>query len=114
MTDCLFCKIAAGLIPSDKVAETETLFAFRDIHPMAPVHILIVPKKHIPNNLALTEADRNMVGDAYLLANKLARDAGVAGAGFRLVTNNGPDAGQAVFHLHFHLLAGRPMGWPPG
>lgn len=114
MTECIFCKIAAGRIPSEKVAETDTLFAFRDINPMAPTHILIIPKKHIPNNLALTEDDRQVVGDAYLLANRLARESGVAGAGFRMVTNNGPDAGQAVFHLHFHLLGGRPLGWPPG
>jgi histidine triad (HIT) family protein len=114
MTNCLFCKIAKGAIPAVKVAETETLLAFLDIIPQAPTHILIIPKKHIPNNLALDPVDKEMVGEVYLLANKIAKEKGIDATGFRLVTNNGPDAGQAVFHLHFHLLGGRPMGWPPG
>jgi len=114
MKDCLFCKIASGAIASQKVAETDNLFAFRDINPVASTHILIIPKKHIPNNLALEHEDLPLVGEAYLLANEIAKNEGVAQSGFRLLTNNGPNAGQAVFHLHFHLMGGRIMLWPPG
>jgi len=114
MSDCLFCKIARGEIPAKKVAETQTLLAFLDINPQAPTHVLIIPKKHIPNNMALGTEDREMVGEAYLLANQIARERGIDSSGFRMITNNGPNAGQAVFHIHFHLLGGRPMGWPPG
>ena len=114
MNDCLFCKIAKGVIPSQKVAETDTLFAFRDINPQAPTHILIIPKKHIANNLSLTLEDKLVIGDIFLLANDLAVEYGIDKSGFRVVANNGSDAGQAVFHIHFHLLGGRIMLWPPG
>ena len=114
MSDCLFCKIASGQIPSEKVEETDLLFAFRDINPQAPEHILIIPKKHIANNLSLGPEDREMVGEAFLLASRLAERFGIDKTGFRVVTNNGSHAGQAVFHIHFHLLGGRAMGWPPG
>ncbi len=114
MNDCLFCKIAAGDIPSSKVEETDTLFAFDDIAPQAPVHILIIPKKHVVSNLGLTDDDRDLVADIHMMANKIARDKGLDKSGFRLVTNIGAEAGQTVFHLHYHLLGGRAMNWPPG
>ncbi|MDH5679931.1 MAG: histidine triad nucleotide-binding protein [Nitrospinota bacterium] len=114
MSECLFCKIASGKIPSEKVAESEKLFAFRDINPQAPTHILIIPKKHIENNLSLKDEDKELIGEVHLLANQIAMKEGIDKSGFRLVTNNGSNAGQAVFHIHFHLLGGRIMLWPPG
>ncbi len=114
MNDCLFCKIAAGEIPSSRVEETETLLAFDDVNPVAPSHVLIIPKKHIGSCLELAEDDRVMVGEIHLLAAKIAKQRGLADSGFRLVTNTGPNAGQSVFHLHYHLLGGRGMSWPPG
>ncbi len=114
MDDCLFCKIIAGKIPSEKVAETDTLYAFNDINPQAPVHVLIVPKKHIASNLELIDEDKETIGEIHLLANKIAEERGVEKTGFRIVTNSGRDGGQMVFHIHFHLFGGRPMNWPPG
>ena len=114
MSDCLFCKIAAGDIPSSRVAESDTLVAFNDIAPQAPVHILIIPKKHIESNLGLTEDDSGLIADIHMMANSLARERGLDKSGFRLVTNVGAEAGQTVFHLHYHLLGGRSMSWPPG
>lgn len=114
MNDCLFCKIAEGKIPSDKVAETSALYAFNDIDPKAPVHILIIPKKHIESALGIGEDERQLMGDILLLASKIAKQKGIDKTGFRIVTNIGADGGQAVFHLHFHLLGGRSLGWPPG
>lgn len=114
MDDCLFCKIIAGKIPSEKVAETDTLYAFNDINPQAPVHVLIVPKKHIVSNLELVDEDKETIGEIHLLANKIAEERGVEKTGFRIVTNSGRDGGQMVFHIHFHLFGGRPMNWPPG
>ncbi|VAX25972.1 Bis(5'-nucleosyl)-tetraphosphatase (asymmetrical) [hydrothermal vent metagenome] len=114
MNECLFCKIVAGKIPSDKVAQTDTLFAFNDIDPKAPVHILIIPKKHIESALELGREDRELMGDMLLLANEIAKEKGIDKTGFRIVTNIGADGGQAVFHIHFHLLGGRSLGWPPG
>jgi len=114
MNDCLFCKIAAGEIPSKKVMETDGLFAFEDINPVAPVHILIVPKKHIESNRGLTAEDICMIGEIHLMANEIARKRGIDLTGYRMLTNTGEAAGQAVFHLHFHLLGGRRFAWPPG
>jgi histidine triad (HIT) family protein len=114
MSDCLFCRIISGAIPCKKVLETDTLLAFHDIQPQAPVHILIIPKKHIADTNAVSEADRALMGDLLLAAQGLAKDFNLAGDGYRLVLNCGKNAGQAVFHLHFHLLGGRPMKWPPG
>jgi len=114
MNECLFCKIVAGQIPSDKVEETEALYAFNDIDPKAPVHVLIIPKKHIESALGLRQEDRALMGEMILLANKIAKEKGIDKSGFRIVTNIGADGGQAVFHLHFHLLGGRSLGWPPG
>ena len=114
MSDCLFCKIAAGDIPCKKVEETDSLLAFEDINPQAPTHVLVIPKTHITDVAGITDGHSKVVGEAYLLMNKIARDRGLDKAGFRVVANNGVDAGQTVFHLHFHLLGGRHMTWPPG
>lgn len=109
MADCLFCKIAAKQIPASIVHEDADLVAFKDIAPQAPVHLLIVPKAHIDSLNALEEGHVALVGRIPLLAAKLAQDLGIAEAGYRLVTNCGPHAGQTVFHLHTHLLGGGPL-----
>ena len=109
-TDCLFCKIAAKQIPSTVVYEDDDLVAFLDIAPQAPVHIVMVPRVHVPGLAALTEELAPVVGRIAVVARDLADQLGVAESGYRLVTNNGPDAGQTVHHLHFHLLGGKPMG----
>lgn len=112
-SDCLFCDIIAGTRPSTRVYETEAVFAFRDINPVAPTHILIVPKKHIARVADLAETDASVMGELLLAARKIAEMEGVT-EGFRLVVNNGTSVGQSVFHLHLHLLANRRMSWPPG
>jgi histidine triad (HIT) family protein len=112
--NCIFCKIAAGEIPSSKVYEDELIVAFRDIDPKAPQHILLIPRRHIPTALDLQPADQELLGRIFLVANQLARQLGFAEKGFRIVNNCKEDGGQAVGHLHFHLLAGRKLGWPPG
>ena len=109
--DCVFCKIVAGQIPSQKVFENDRILAFEDINPKAPTHILLIPKKHLVN-LNDGAADPALLGEIVARSAALAKELGVSD--FRLVTNSGPEAGQVVFHLHFHLLAGRRMGWPPG
>ncbi len=116
MTDpsCLFCKIVAGEIPSDKVHEDELVYAFNDINPVAPVHQLVVPKRHIPSAADLREADGELLGRIFSVAASLAGEAGLPDSGYRVVTNVGADAGQSVDHLHFHLIGGRVMTWPPG
>jgi len=114
MSGCLFCRIVAGEIPSDKVYEDEEILAFRDIEPCAPVHILIIPKRHIPGVPELSVSTDTLIGKIFRLAARLAREEGVEESGFRVVVNSGPDAGQAVPHLHYHLLAGRKLDWPPG
>lgn len=111
--DCIFCKILAGEIPSSKVYETDSIYAFRDINAAAPTHVLIVPKKHIPRVADLGDADAGLAGELLLAAQAIAAQEGVSDA-FRLVVNNGEGAGQSVFHLHLHLLAGRDLRWPPG
>ncbi len=113
-TDCLFCLIARGEIPADVVHRDDDVVAFRDINPRAPTHILIVPIRHIESAAELTEAEGPLLGRLFAVAAQIARDAGVAEHGYRLVTNSGPAAGQTVPHLHFHLMGGRSMGWPPG
>ena len=110
---CIFCRIVAGELPSRKVYETETLLAFHDVAPKAPTHILVIPKKHITRLADMEHADATLLGELMLAAGAVARQEGV-GDGFRLVVNNGAEAGQTVFHLHIHLLAGRRMTWPPG
>ena len=113
MKDCLFCKIIKGEIPSNKVYEDDKVLAFHDIDKKAPVHILIIPKKHVESVAALEAADYDTVAHIYRVAQKLADEYGLKD-GFRIVTNTGKDGGQTVNHLHFHLLGGRAMGWPPG
>ena len=112
--DCLFCKISAGAIPSEKVYESETLFAFNDTNPQAPSHILIVPRAHHPTLLDIEETDHELMGSTISVANQLAKERGLDKSGYRLVVNCGEGAGQSVFHIHFHLLGGRPLQWPPG
>lgn len=112
--DCLFCGIIQGEIKGNVIYQDNSVVAFKDINPKAPVHILIVPRKHIPTLLDLQPEDKALVGDIYAAANKLAKDQGISKDGFRVIVNCGPGAGQTVFHLHFHLMGGRPMTWPPG
>ena len=112
--DCLFCKIIAGEIPSDTVHEDDLVVAFEDITPVAPVHQLIIPRQHIASAAQLTESDGPLLGRLFAVAARLAERAGVTGSGYRLVTNVGRDGGQSVDHLHFHLLGGRGLSWPPG
>lgn len=114
MSDCLFCKMASGAIPVNKVYEDDLLFAIEDINPVAPVHILIIPKQHLVNSLDLSAENDQLIGSVYRVAATLARERGVADAGFRVVNNNNAGAGQSVFHIHFHLLGGRNFAWPPG
>jgi histidine triad (HIT) family protein len=110
--DCLFCKIIAGDIPSKKVYEDEAVFAFRDIAPQAPMHILVVPKKHLHGPEAVQEEDESVIGKMVRTAKEIANTEGLTD--YRLVFNNGAGAGQTVFHLHMHILGGRSLAWPPG
>ena len=112
--DCLFCKISANEIPATVVFENERVVAFEDIHPQAPTHVQIIPRKHIATTLDLTAEDRLLVGEIFEVAAQIARDRGVADDGFRLVVNTNTAAGQTVYHLHLHLIGGRSLGWPPG
>ena len=114
MENCLFCKIAAGTIPGKIVYSDEDVVAFEDINPQAPQHILIIPRRHIPSMADVTPDDGPLLGIIFAVAAKLAQKLGLDKSGYRFVTNVGPDAGQSVFHLHFHLLGGRKMSWPPG
>jgi histidine triad (HIT) family protein len=113
MKDCLFCRIIAGEIPSKKVYEDEHTFAFEDINPQAPTHILIIPKKHIAGLKESTTEDAELIGRCHLAAAEIARKRQIEN-GYRTVLNVGPDAGQSVFHLHVHLVGGRKLSWPPG
>ena len=112
--ECLFCKISEKKIPSKIVYEDEKMVAFEDINPQAPVHLLLIPRKHISGLLDLKPEEREEMSHLFLTLPKLAREKGIAERGFRTVVNSGRDAGQTVFHLHVHLLGGRPMQWPPG
>lgn len=114
MSNCLFCGIVEGKVKADVVYRDENVVAFKDIMPRAPVHILIIPIAHIPALSDLTLSDAPVVGAIFGVAAKLADQFGVASSGYRIVVNCGADAGQTVFHLHYHLLGGRQMGWPPG
>ncbi len=114
MLDCLFCKIASGQIPAKLIHEDEKCVGFLDINPQAPVHALFIPRKHVATSNDLTVEDEALVGHLIVSAAKFARDKNLADAGYRLVMNCNSDAGQTVFHLHLHLLAGRVMQWPPG
>lgn len=110
---CIFCKIVGGEIPSDVVHQDDDVVAFRDLNPQAPVHVLIVPRKHLASLNEASEEDRALLGRILLAARELASRLGIA-SGYRVVNNCGAPAGQSVFHIHFHLLGGRSMGWPPG
>jgi histidine triad (HIT) family protein len=111
---CLFCEIVAGRVPSRIVYQDETVLAFHDIRPEAPVHVLLIPKKHITSLLDLQLEDDALIGGLVRRARDLAHELGLAERGFRLVFNAGADAGYSVFHIHLHLLGGRGLGWPPG
>ncbi len=114
MEGCLFCKIARGEIKADVVHQDDQVVAFRDINPQAPVHVLIVPREHIPTISDLQEKQQGLVGRIFLTAGKLAEQFGIEQEGYRVVANCREAAGQTVFHIHFHLLGGRRFGWPPG
>ena len=114
MSDCLFCKIAAGQIPGAVVYQDDDLVAFKDINPQAPLHLLIVPRRHIPSLNDLTPADDALVGSMIRCATALAKQHGYDERGYRTVFNTNREAGQTVFHIHLHLLAGRALTWPPG
>ena len=111
MTDCLFCKIAAGEIPAEKLYEDDEVLAFRDIAPQAPVHFLVIPKKHIVDPVGVCEEDEKLIGKLMRVGAQIAVDNGV-GDGFRIIYNNGAKAGQAVFHIHMHILGGKDRPWP--
>jgi histidine triad (HIT) family protein len=113
-TDCIFCKIVRREIPAKIVFENEHILAFRDVSPQAPVHILIIPKKHIPGLNDISAEEEKLLGEIQLVAKELAAKEKVSVQGYRLVVNCGPDAGQAVAHLHYHLVGGRKFTWPPG
>lgn len=114
METCIFCKIAAGQIKADVVYDDQVVMAFRDAHPQAPTHILIIPKKHIARIAELPEADASLLVNIHKAVLALTKSESNAADGFRLVTNSGVNAGQTVQHLHFHFMAGRKLSWPPG
>lgn len=114
MSDCLFCRIAAGQIPATKVYEDAHTVAFRDLHPQAPTHVLVIPRRHIPAWSALAGSDGETLAQLAATVNQVAAQEGIADSGFRVVCNNGVHAGQTVDHMHWHVLGGRDLGWPPG
>ena len=113
-TGCLFCNIVARAVPAQIVHENDHVLAFRDIRPAAPTHVLVIPKQHIAGIHDATREHAEILGELLLAARDVAEKLGLASGGYRLVLNQGPDAGQSVFHVHCHVLGGRPMGWPPG
>jgi histidine triad (HIT) family protein len=112
--ECIFCRIVAGEVPARVVRQDEQTLAFRDINPQAPTHVLVIPKRHIRAVNDLEPADAELVGRLFLAAKEVAQQEGIASSGYRLVMNNGPDAGQSVDHIHLHVLGGRHLAWPPG
>lgn len=114
MNECLFCAIIIGDMAATRVYEDEQIVAVEDVNPQAPLHLLILPKKHIPSPAHIQEEDRELIGNIFLVAGKLAKERGIEASGYRVVVNCNRDAGQSIFHLHYHLLGGRKMGWPPG
>jgi histidine triad (HIT) family protein len=112
--NCLFCKIAGGKEDAETVYKDENIVVIRDINPQAPVHFLIIPRKHIPTLMDVEERDKELMGQVFTVAKKLAGQNDLEMSGFRVVVNCGSGAGQSVFHIHFHMLGGRPMKWPPG
>ena len=113
MADCVFCRIVSGDIPSDQVGTSEGSVAFRDLSPVAPSHVLVVPRRHVENAASLGPAEGALLADLFALANRVAESEGLSG-GYRLVFNVGDDAGNTVPHLHLHVIGGRKLGWPPG
>jgi histidine triad (HIT) family protein len=114
MESCIFCRVAEGTTPARVLFANEEVVAFHDIAPRAPVHVLVIPRRHIASLASATEGDMEILGKLLLAAAEVARRTGIAETGYRVVTNHGSGAGQSVFHLHVHVLGGRPMGWPPG
>ena len=114
MTDCLFCKMVSREIQPDVVFEDDEVLAFRDVNPQAPVHVLVIPKSHIATTNELTPEHAGLIGKMVLAARQIAADEGIAEPGYRMVMNCNPEAGQSVYHIHLHMLGGRPMNWPPG
>ena len=114
MEECIFCKIASGDIPADKVYEDDKVVAFRDLNPQAPTHVLVIPRKHIATLNDVEPEDEALIGRMYGAAREIAVNEDVAESGYRTVVNCNKAAGQVVFHVHMHMLAGRGMGWPPG
>ena len=114
MSDCLFCRIIGKEIPASVIYEDDQLLVFNDINPQAPLHALVIPKRHIPTLNDVSSGDATIVGDMVRRAAAIAREKGYADRGFRTVFNTNADAGQTVFHIHLHLLAGRGLSWPPG
>ena len=112
--ECIFCEIAAKKLPARIIYEDEHAVAFEDINPKAPVHALVIPKKHISTNLDIVQNDNMLIGHLFQIANTIAKDKGIADRGFRLVMNCNAESGQTVFHIHLHILGGRIMTWPPG
>lgn len=114
MENCIFCKMITGDIPVKPLFEDDRIFVIQDIAPVAPWHLLVIPKKHLVNSLDLMPEDEGLIGHVYRTAAAIARDKGFADEGFRIINNNNAGAGQSVFHIHFHVLGGRPFSWPPG
>jgi len=114
MSNCLFCRIARGEIPAKIAFETDQVVAFHDVNPQAPVHVLVIPKTHVESLAALQDEQRGLAAELLLAVQRVARETGVEATGYRTVANTGAHGGQSVFHLHFHVLGGRPLGWPPG
>ena len=112
--DCLFCNIIKGKVPSKKIAESTLAYAFHDMNPQAPIHVLIIPKIHISSAVELSSLNIDYFGEMALLANDIIKKIDIDGKGFRWIVNTGEDGGQTVFHIHLHLLAGRRLAWPPG
>ncbi len=110
--DCLFCRIAAGETPADRVFEDEAVIVFRDVNPKAPTHVLAIPRRHVASVADLTDADGDLLAGLFSALRRVAQERGLSG--YRILTNVGAESGQSVFHLHFHLLGGRPLTWPPG
>jgi histidine triad (HIT) family protein len=114
MSECIFCRIISGDVKSNVLHSDDDVFAIEDINPQAPVHFLVIPKKHIPTTIDIGEEDHNIMGLCLSVANRIVSEKGIDTSGFRIVLNSGSDAGQSIHHLHFHVMGGRPMKWPPG
>ncbi len=114
MAGCLFCDVVNGNVKANIVYQDDSIVAFKDIRPQAPVHLLLIPRKHLAGVLDIEPEDHALIGEIFQVAARLAREQGIAESGFRVVVNSGADAGQSVFHLHYHLIGGRLMSWPPG